>query len=54
MGIVVAQDPDPASLAEGMKRLDEQQSWPLILPIWEFQKARGTLLWGPYNKDPTI
>ena len=23
-------------------------------PIWEFPKIRGTLLWGPYNKDPTI
>ena len=22
--------------------------------IWEFPKIRGTLLWGPYNKDPTI
>ena len=20
----------------------------------EFPKIRGTLLWGPYNKDPTI
>ena len=19
---------------------------------WEFQKIRGTLFWGPYNKDP--
>ena len=23
-------------------------------PIWEFGKMRGTLFWGPYNKDPTI
>ena len=23
-------------------------------PKWEFPKIRGTLLWGPYNKDPTI
>ena len=22
--------------------------------IWEFPKIRGTLLWGPSNKDPTI
>ena len=22
--------------------------------IWEILKSRGTLLWGPYNKDPTI
>ena len=21
---------------------------------WEFPKLRGTLFWGPYNKDPTI
>ena len=24
------------------------------LVIWEFPKIRGTLFWGPYNKDPTI
>ena len=23
-------------------------------PIWEFRKIGGTLLWGSYNKDPTI
>ena len=23
-------------------------------PKWEFPKIRGTLFWGPYNKDPTI
>ena len=23
-------------------------------PTWEFPKIRGTLFWGPYNKDPTI
>ena len=22
--------------------------------IWEFPKIRGTIFWGPYNKDPTI
>ena len=22
--------------------------------IWDFPKVRGTLFWGPYNKDPTI
>ena len=22
--------------------------------IWEFPKIRGTLIWGPYNEDPTI
>ena len=21
---------------------------------WQFPKIMGTLLWGPYNKDPTI
>ena len=21
---------------------------------WEFPKIRGTLVWGPYYKDPTI
>ena len=21
---------------------------------WEFPKIKGTLFWGPYNKDPTI
>ena len=26
----------------------------LSLVIWEFPKIRGTLFWGPYNKDPTI
>ena len=25
-----------------------------IVTIWEFPKMRGTLVWGPYNKDPTI
>ena len=25
-----------------------------IIIIWEFPKIRGTLFWGPYNKDPTI
>ena len=23
-------------------------------PLWEFPKIRGTLFWGPSNKDPTI
>ena len=22
--------------------------------MWEFPKIRGTLFWGPYNKDPTV
>ena len=24
---------------------------PNCSPIWEFPKIRGTLFWGPYNKD---
>ena len=27
---------------------------PKTLSIWEFPKIRGTLFWGPYNKDPSI
>ena len=23
-------------------------------PKWELPNIRGTLFWGPYNKDPTI
>ena len=26
----------------------------IVLLGWEFPKIRGTLFWGPYNKDPTI
>ena len=22
--------------------------------MWEFPEIKGTLVWGPYNKDPTI
>ena len=25
-----------------------------LMSIWEFPKIRGTLIGGPYNKDPTI
>ena len=24
-----------------------------VISTWEFSKIRGTLFWGPYNKDPT-
>ena len=24
------------------------------LGVWEFPKIRGTLFWGPCNKDPTV
>ena len=27
---------------------------PVCTDIWEFPKIRGTVFWGPYNKDPTI
>ena len=27
--------------------------WDLV-NMWEFPKIRGTVFWGPYNKDPTI
>ena len=27
---------------------------PHKLCIWEFPKIRGTLFWGPHNKDPII
>ena len=30
-----------------VERLDSKSKW-------EFPKIRGTLFWGPYNKDPTI
>ena len=26
----------------------------LVSDIWAFPKTRGTLFWGPYNKDPII
>ena len=29
-------------------------SLPLREQTWDFPKTRGTLFWGPYNKDPTI
>ena len=47
-------------------RVDESGGWRLageegfvfgvlrLRAIWEFPKMRGTLYWGPYNKDPAI
>ena len=29
-------------------------SYLVLVLIWEFPKTRGTLFWGPYNKDPTV
>ena len=26
----------------------------IVALMWEFPSIRGTLIWGPYNKDPTI
>ena len=26
----------------------------VLIGIWEFPKIRGTLFWGPENKDPSI
>ena len=50
-----------ARLAEGLGQsrflvIPVSLSVPLgqCLNIWEFPKIRGTLIWGPYNKDPTI
>ena len=35
---------------------DEGLSWGHLesRDMWEFPKIRGTVFWGPYNKDPTI
>ena len=27
-------------------------SWDIMGATWEFPKIRGTLFWGPHNKDP--
>ena len=40
-------------------RLVASPSWLCRVPrpsiaTWEFPKIRGTLFWGPYNKDPTM
>ena len=40
---VLKPDPLPA------KRRGPQRN----MHMWEFPKIRGTLFWGPYNKDPT-
>ena len=29
------------------------KTYMLTFTIWEFPSFRGTLFWGPYNKDPT-
>ena len=35
----------------GQKECRNLNVW---VAIWDFPKSRGALLWGPYNKDPTI
>ena len=37
--------------AEGGSELATPRS---MLHTWGFSKIRGTIFWGPYNKDPTI
>ena len=32
----------------------QRAAWLNIAAGWEFPKIRGTLFWGPSNKDPTI
>ena len=52
-------NPDPAGLhlnfspGRGSRLALRDSTW-LPKDIWESPKIRGTLLWGPYNKDPTI
>ena len=40
----------PTAWAEGPSTLAQAP----LLHIWEFPKIRGTLLWDPYTKHPTI
>ena len=41
-------------IVEGPCRHEDNENSNLHEGIWEFAKTRGTLFWGPYNKDPTI
>ena len=41
-----------------LRNLGERQDRPAVplgmhVKIWEFPEIRGTIFWGPYNKDPT-
>ena len=39
------------------EQLSRQGADPLLqgsVSLWEFPQVRGTLFWGPYNKDPTM
>ena len=39
----------------GFRWLSKRESSTMLYKsMWEFPKIRGTLFWGPYNKDPTI
>ena len=41
--------------ALGFETVRNRKEKPKVrLAIREFPKIRGTLFWGPYNKDPTI
>ena len=33
--------------------LEEIMAW-MLKALWEFPKIMGALVWGPYNKAPTI
>ena len=35
----------------GQSKIDDSGE---LVGRWEFPKIMGTLLWGPYNKDPTV
>ena len=37
-----------------MKGLQGVEFWVFGSSKWDFPKIRGTLFWGPDNKDPTI
>ena len=46
--------PEQACLGSGTTVVSSVEGGgPGFPAIWEFPKIRGTLFWGPYNKDPT-
>ena len=45
---------DPNFPALPKKTLFFQWKGRLAGSMWELPKIRGTLFWGPYNRDPTI
>ena len=40
--------------SQGLEVEDQGFSLRLHVPIWEFPKIRGYLIWGAYNEDPII